>query len=98
MKTNYSWLKNVFMQSALSRFFLDKKLKALPPKNFLELGEIDYWVWRYVFMKDVTKKHITAILLNLGFDNLTVVELMNELNNTRIAVAHILEEAKKEAK
>ena len=99
MKTNYDLIKNIFIQRALSCVFIESKLKTETQfSNFLNWGELDYLCWRYVFMKDITKTHLTKKLSGFGFDNLTVVELIDGLNATRQIVKDLLKRAKEEQK
>lgn len=97
MKTNYDWIRNIFIQSSLTNAVLLTKVKALN-NGFIIEGELNYLFWRYVYMKDLTKTALTNQLLKAKFDNLTTIEIINALNETRKVVKYILEEAKKEAK
>ena len=99
MKTNYKAIKYIFTQRALSSSYMEQILKSkMSNLGWLGLGELDYWFWRYVFMKDVTKKALTNQLLKVGFDNLTVVEIIDALNSTRKLVKEILKDAKEKVK
>jgi len=99
LKTNYKAIKYIFTQRALSSSYMEQILKSkMSNLGWLGLGELDYWFWRYVFMKDVTKKALTNQLLKVGFDNLTVVEIIDALNSTRKLVKEILKDAKEKVK
>jgi hypothetical protein len=97
MKTNYDWIRNIFIQSSLSSALMEQKIKAL---NFgaMYIGELNYWFWRYVFMKDITKRAMSIKLMKYGLDNLTVVETIDALNSTRKVVKEMLEDAKEKVK
>jgi len=71
---------------------MEQKVQSLG-KNFMYAGELRYWFWRYVYMKDITKKTLTHHLLKGGFDNLTVIEIVNALNGTREIVKELLKDA-----
>jgi hypothetical protein len=99
MKTQYDIIQNIFIQSSLTNILLTQKVQALKSPNnpqFYFTGEFNYLCWRYVYMKDITNKAITNKLLKLGFDNLTVVEILNTLNLTRKMVKDLLDEAKEQ--
>lgn len=97
MKPNYEALRKIFVQNSLSRVFLDQKIKALNP-SFMNIGELEFWCWRYTFAKDITRKFMTNKLLEFKFDNLTTVEILNALHSTRAIVRKILTDARKEVK
>lgn len=94
MKTNYNTIKGLFTQKSLVDT-MTLNIKSITFVDPLSKGEFSFWCWRYVFMKDVTKKHLTNQLLKLGLDNLTVVEVINNLNTTKELVVQILNDAKK---
>jgi hypothetical protein len=93
MKTNYETIRGIFIQKGLVDAAM-VNIKFEGAKIYLK-GDFSYWCWRYVFMKDITKKAFTNILLKLGFDNLTVVEIMETCNRTRELVATIIDDCKK---
>lgn len=97
MTPQHEALRNIFIQSNLTNSFLEQRVKALNA-NFWVNGELQYFFWRYVFPKDITKKAMTAKLLKAGFDNLTVIEILNALNETRTIVKEILDDAKEKVK
>lgn len=97
MKVNYNFLRNIFIQSSLTDSMLDNKIKSLG-KDFMFTGELRYWFWRYVFMKNITAKSLTNNLLKSGFDNLTTIEIINALNSTREIVKELLDDAKEQVK
>lgn len=89
MTDKYNAIYNIFIQSSLTDSLLEQKVKQLNG-TFWKSGEVRYFFWRYVFMKDLTKKALTNRLLKAGFDNLTVIEIINALNSTRELVKEIL--------
>jgi hypothetical protein len=97
MKTRYDIIKGIFVQSSVTDALMEQKVKALA-KGTIVNGELRYWFWRYVFMKDLTKKVLTNQLLKAGFDNLTVVEIVDALNGTREIVKEMLDDARERAK
>jgi hypothetical protein len=96
MKTNYEVVRGIFIQKGL----VDAMTTNIKFSNYdlLLKGEFSYWCWRYVFMKDITKKALTSRLLKWGFDNLTIVEIFSTLNTTKELVGNILDDYKKEVK
>ena len=97
MKINYKAIQYIFIQSSLASALMEQKVKALN-LGAMYVGELHYWFWRYVFMKDVTKKALTSRLLKLGLDNLMIVETIDALNSTRRIVKEMLEDAKEHVK
>ena len=94
MTPQYEMIRNIFIQSSLTDIILEQKVQALE-NNYTRIGELRYWFWRYVFMKDLTKKALTNKLLKAGFDNLTTIEIINSLNSVREIVKELIENAEK---
>ena len=94
MKTNYETIKGIFTQKNL----VDAMIGNIKSLNLdpISKGEFSYLCWRYVFMKDITKKNFTGKLLKLGLDNLTVVEVTDSLNATKNLVKDIISDCSKE--
>jgi len=97
MNPHYDLIKYIFVQSSLTDVVMEQRVKTLG-KGFIAAGELRYWFWRYVFMKDLTKKALTNQLLKAGFDNLTTIEIVDTLNSTREIVKDILKDAKEHLK
>ena len=95
MKNNYDIVQGIFMQRAISSSFMDQILKDRLTLSEKIVGQLDYWFWRYVFMKDLTKKQLTNTLLKLGLDNLVIVEIIDGLNKTRSFVKDIIKDTKR---
>jgi hypothetical protein len=92
-KEKYNAIRNIFCQNALSRLVLANKVPGVIDNSFLGIGELEYWCWRYVYMKDITNKTMTNRLIKLKFDNLTIMEIMKALNLTKELVRDIVDKA-----
>jgi hypothetical protein len=97
MNAEYKALRNIFIQSSLTDAVLIQKVNSLG-KDFMFAGEVRFDFWRYVFAKDITAKTLTNHLIKAGFDNLTVVEIVDALNSTRSIIKELLEDAKEHTK
>ena len=93
MKKEYKMLRAIFIQSSLTDVVMEQKVKSFG-NNFMFTGDLRYWFWRYVYMKDITAKTLTSKLIKAGFDNLSTVEVINTLNETKKIVEEMLKEAK----
>jgi hypothetical protein len=93
VKTNYDTVRGIFIQKGLVDA-MTANIKFSDTEALLK-GDFSYWCWRYVFMKDITKKAFTSRLLKWGFDNLTVVEIIDACNKTRELAEQIIEDCKK---
>jgi hypothetical protein len=93
MKNSYDVIQSIFVQAALIDIVMEQKIKPLG-LGFVYTADLRYWFWRYVYMKDLTKKTLIARLQKAGFDNLITVEIIDALNFIRKTVKEFLEDAK----